>query len=73
MSGSAAASRCKRLDVEDSVRRVRDDAVRHALLADARGQRARVDPGDADDAARLQPLIEAARGAPARGFGDVVF
>jgi hypothetical protein len=42
---------------------MRDDGIRHALVADQRGQRARVDAGDADDAARLQPGVE----IPGRG------
>ena len=51
----------QRLEIEFAVGRVRDHRVRHALLADQRGQRARVDAGDGDDAARLQPLVEALR------------
>ena len=47
------------------------DGVGHALLADERGQRARVDAGDADDAARLQPLVEVPGGAVVRRIGDV--
>ena len=35
------------------------------------GQRAGVDAGEADDAARLQPLVEMARRAVVRGLGDV--
>ena len=50
---------------------VDDHRVRHALLADEAGQRARVDAGDADDAARLQPGVEVARGAVVRRLGDV--
>ncbi len=61
----------QRRDIEHAVRRIDDDAVRHAFLADAGGQRARVDAGDADDAARLQPLVEAPRRAPIGRFGDV--
>jgi hypothetical protein len=44
--------------VEEAVGLVGDDAVRHALFADAGGQRPRVDAGDADDVALLQPGVE---------------
>ncbi len=50
---------------------MRDDAVRHALLADARGQRPRIDAGDGNDAARLQPLVEVLGGAIVRRIGDI--
>ncbi len=49
---------------------VRDDAVGRALLADARRERARVDAGDADDAALLQPAVEMLGRAVARRTGD---
>ena len=52
-------------------RLVRDHGVGHALLADQRGQRAGVDAGEADDAARLQPVVEVARRAIVRRRGDV--
>ena len=71
MDGSAAASRFSASTSKSPSGIVRDDAVRHALLADQRGQRARVDAGDADDAARLQPLVEVARRAEVRRLGDV--
>ena len=57
--------------VEIAVGRVRDDAVGHAVLADAGGQRAGVDAGDADDVALLQPGIELLGGAVVRRVGDV--
>ena len=37
---------------------MRNHRIRHALGADQRGQRPGVDAGQADDAARLQPLVE---------------
>ena len=46
------------LDVEFGGRLVGDDAVRHAVIADAVGQRAGIDAGDGDDAAGLQPLVQ---------------
>jgi hypothetical protein len=57
-------------EVEAAVGGVRDDAVRHTLLADEIGQRAGVDAGEADDAARRQPAVEAAHGAIVRRLGD---
>ena len=48
-----------------------DDGVGHALFADQRGQRARVDAGNADDAARLQPGVEMFGGAVVGRVGDV--
>ncbi len=50
---------------------MRDDAVRHAVLADAGGQSAGVDTGDADDVALLEPSIEPLDGAIVRRVGDV--
>ena len=58
------------VQVELAVSRMRDHGVRHALAADQRGQRAGVDAGEADDAARLQPLVEMLGGAVVRGIGD---
>ncbi len=60
MPGQRLASARKRVEVEGAVRRVGDDGVRHAGFADQRGQRAGVDPGETDDAARLQPGVEPA-------------
>ena len=59
------------VDVELARGLVRDDAVRHALLANARGQRARIDARDADDAAGLQPRVEMLGGAIVRRLRDV--
>ena len=42
--------------------RMGDDRVRHAVLANERGERARVEAIKADDAAALQPCIEIALG-----------
>ena len=50
---------------------MRDDRVRHAFFADQRGQRARVDAGQRDDAAPLQPLVEMTGGAIVGRVGDV--
>ena len=60
-----SASRSKRPD-----RLVGDHRVRHALLADERGERAGVDAGKSDDAAALEPRIEMPRGAVIRRRGD---
>src|SRR4051794_10210611 len=57
-------------DIETAGGLVRDDAVRHPLLADARGQGARVDAGDRDDAARLEPAVEVLGGAVVRRGRD---
>ena len=46
----------QRVEVELAGRLVRDHGVRHALLADQRGERAGVDAGQADDAARLAAI-----------------
>ncbi len=48
-----------------------DHGVRHAVLADPGGQRARVDAAEADDAARLQPLVEMLGGAVVGRLGDI--
>ena len=58
MEGRAAALGLQGLEVEIAVRVVGDDRVRHALVADERGQRPGVDAGEADDAAGFQPGIE---------------
>ena len=72
MAGPGGGLALQRLEIEDAVRRVRDDGIRHAVLADQRGQRARIDAGNGDDAARLQPGIEVLRGAPIGRLGDSV-
>jgi hypothetical protein len=50
---------------------VGDDAVGHALFADAGGQRAGIDAGDADDVALLEPGVEPFDRPVVRGVGDV--
>ena len=62
--------RLQLVDVERRRGLMRDDAVGHALLADACGERARVDAGQRDDAARLQPLVEVLGGAVVGGLRD---
>ena len=57
-------------NVEDPVGRMRDDRVRHALVADQGGQRPRVDAGNADDAAALQPGVERPGRAVVGRLGD---
>ena len=49
---------------------MRYDAVGRALFADAGGERARVDAGDGDDAALLEPAVEVLGCAVARRAGD---
>ncbi len=61
----------QRLDVEISVRRMGDDGVGHALLANEHRQRARVDAGNGDDAAGGQPLVEMHGGTMVRRIGEV--
>ena len=60
----------ERVEVELARRLVRDHRVRHALDADEAGERAGVDAGEPDDAARLEPLVEMAGGAVVRRRGD---
>ena len=69
-AGEGGELALQRRKIELAVRRVRDHRVRHALLADQRGQRARVDAGDGDDAARLQPVVELLRRAVVGGARD---
>ncbi len=49
---------------------MRDHRVRHAALADARGERPGIEAGKPDDAAAFQPGIELARGAVVRRRRD---
>src|SRR4029079_14540083 len=58
------------IDVDLAGRLVGDDAIGRALFANAGGQRTRVDAGDADDAALLQPTVEMLSRAIARRAGD---
>ena len=60
----------ERFEVEPARRLVRDHGVRHAVDANAAGERAGVDAGETDDAARLEPLVEVARRAVVRRLGD---
>ncbi|ENN87868.1 hypothetical protein RHSP_48471 [Rhizobium freirei PRF 81] len=48
-----------------------DHAVRHAVLADPGGEGTGVDAAEADDAARLKPLVEVLGGPVVRRIGDV--
>ena len=57
--------------VEMAGRFMSDDAVRHTVFADPRGQSAGVDAGDADDVALLEPGVELFSGAVVRRIGDV--
>ena len=61
----------ERIEIELAVSRMRDHGVRHALGADQAGERAGVDAGEPDDAARLEPLVEVPRRPVVRGVGDV--
>ena len=49
MPGQRAAIGAERVEIEGAVRRMGDDRVRHAALADERRQRSGVDAGHADD------------------------
>ena len=68
--GQARGLACSAGDVELAVRRVGDDAVRRAAVADAAGEGAGVDAGDAGRAVRAQPGVEMLGGAPVRRLGD---
>ena len=48
-----------------------DDGVGHARFSDQRRQRARVDAGEADHAARLEPGVEAPVRAKVRRLGEI--
>ena len=60
----------QRGEIERAVRRVRDHGIGHALLADQRGERAGIDAGEPDNAARAQPVVQIAGGAVVRGRRD---
>ncbi len=60
----------ERLEIELTVRVVRDHRIGHALDPDQRGKSAGVDAGEPDDAAALEPIIEIAGGAVVRRRGD---
>ena len=68
--GHARASCWSDVEVEPARRLVRDHGVRHAVDPNAAGERAGVDAGDTDDAARLEPVVEVAGRAVIRGLGD---
>src|SRR4029079_19173093 len=61
----------QRLKIEFAVRIMRDHCVRHALLANQSGERARIDAGDGDDATRFEPGVEILRGTIIRRCGDL--
>ena len=56
-------------DIELALGIVGDDAVRHALFADAGGQSAGIDAGEADNIAGFQPLVEMPGRAVVGGLG----
>ncbi len=58
-------------EVELGRRLVRDHPVGHALVADARGQRARVDAAERDDPPRLEPLVELLHRPVVGGVGHI--
>ncbi len=64
-------ARLQRADIEAAVRRMREHRVGHALVADERGQRARVDAAHGDDAAPFQPGVEMHGRAMVRRVGEV--
>ncbi len=68
--GQSFASFFSAAQVELARRLVRDHGVGHALDADQRGERARVDAGKPDDAARLQPVVEMPGRPVVRGLRD---
>ena len=70
-AGPAPRFGAQGVEVEDAVRRVGDDGVRHAGFADHRGQRAGVDSRQTDDAARLQPGVEPAMSAEVGRFAEI--
>ncbi len=69
-AGPGAGFFFQRVEIEFAGRVVRDHSVGHPLLADQRGQRAGVDAGEPDNAARLQPVVEVLGGAIVRGRGN---
>ena len=60
----------ERGDIEFAIGRVRDHGVRHAVDADQRRQGARIDAGQPDNAARLEPVTEISGCAIVRRRGD---
>ena len=58
------------IEIEPARGLVRNHRVGHALEANSAGERARVDAGEADDAARFEPLVEMASRAVIRRRRD---
>ena len=69
-AGPRGSLALQRREIELAVWRMRDHRIRHALVADQGGERARVDAADGDDAARLQPSVEVLRRAIVGRLGD---
>jgi len=61
----------QRVEIEPAVRGDAQRAVRGADVADPAGQASCVDPGDAGQVVRLQPVVEMPLGAVVGGVGDV--
>ena len=59
------------LQIEAAVRRMGDDRIGHALVANERGERARVDAIEADDSARREPARQRRLRAVVRGLGGL--
>src|SRR5690606_34187550 len=60
----------QRRDIELAVLAMGDDAVRRACFTDIMREAAGIDAGDADQAARDQPVVERAGSAPVGGIGN---
>ena len=70
-AGPSGGLALQRGEIELAVWRVRDDRVRHALVADQRGESARIHTADGDDAARRKPRIEVLRRPIIGRLGDL--
>src|SRR5262249_56155420 len=57
--------------VDLAVGRMHHGAVGRAAVADAAGELARIDAGDADEPVRLEPTVQMLGRAPVRWLGDV--
>lgn len=64
-------ARFQGVEIEISVRVMRDNGVLRAALADEGGEGAGVDAGKRNDSAMLEPAIEVFCGTEIRGCGDV--
>ena len=53
-----------------AIRRMRDHCIGHAVDTNQRGERARIDPGQPDDAAGFEPVVEIAGRPIVRRRGD---